>query len=118
MATFRLSDIAKARIDLCHAVLRAKLVDVCPQSAEGKAVYRGKISNFEQSLDISLTVSDVLNTYKAIYTLHTTREMLRFDQNFDNRWLQLRLAYSFQKGLQKSRLKADKSLDEIKQRVQ
>lgn len=74
-------------------------------------------SFFKQSLDISLTASDVLNTYRAIHTLHTTREMLRFDQNFDNRWLQLNLTYSFQKGLQKSKLKADKNLDEIEGRV-
>ena len=69
-------------------------------------------------LRISLIGNDILGTYKINNRLNNDLQNVLTKQTFDTRWIRLGLVYRFDKGLKKNNIETDKTVDDIKNRVQ
>ena len=74
-------------------------------------------SFFNNSLFLSLTGNDILNTYEIFNQFKNQFESVSLNQNIDVRWLRLNLVYKFKKGLNKSSTQNNKTIDGVKNRI-
>jgi iron complex outermembrane recepter protein len=75
-------------------------------------------SFMENKLRISLIGNDILGTYKINNRLNSDIQNVYTKQTFDTRWIRLSLIYIFDKGLKKNSIETDKTVDDIKNRLQ